>query len=73
MLRRGEEQYLFTGDLEKEGEAHLVEFYDLGEVYLYKAGHHGSKTSSSIDLLNEIKPNTSYLAHRRGCRCGRVL
>ena len=58
MLRRGEEQYLFTGDLEKDGEAKLVEFYDLGEVYLYKAGHHGSKTSSSMDLLNEIKPNT---------------
>ena len=59
MLRRGEEQYLFTGDLENEdgnAEDKLVENNDLGEVYLYKMGHHGSKTSSSMNLLNEIKP-----------------
>ena len=56
MLRRGDEQFLFTGDLEKEGEEHLAEFYDLGEVYLYKSGHHGSKTSNTLVLLEEIKP-----------------
>ena len=56
MLRRGDEQYLFTGDLEKEGEEYLIQNNELGDVYLYKAGHHGSKTSSSIDLLNIIKP-----------------
>ena len=59
MLRRGEEQYLFTGDLENEdgnAEDKLVENNDLGEVYLYKMGHHGSKTSSTMKLLNEIKP-----------------
>lgn len=52
--------YLFTGDLEKEGEESLVadekntEY--LTEVTLYKAGHHGSKTSSSDALLSKIKP-----------------
>ena len=56
MLRRGDEQFLFTGDLEKEGEEHLVQNNELGEVYLYKAGHHGSKTSSTMALLEKIKP-----------------
>ena len=56
MLRRGEEQYLFTGDLEGEGEEYLVQNNNLGKVYLYKAGHHGSKTSSSEELLSTIKP-----------------
>jgi beta-lactamase superfamily II metal-dependent hydrolase len=56
MLRRGDEQFLFTGDLEKNGEEHLVEMNELGEVYLYKAAHHGSKTSNTLGLLEEIKP-----------------
>ena len=59
MLRRGEEQFLFTGDLEGEGEKLLVENNNLGEVYLYKLGHHGSKTSSSMQLLNVIKPKVA--------------
>ncbi len=48
--------YLFTGDLEKEGEEHLVEYNELPHVVLYKAGHHGSKTSSNDVLLKEITP-----------------
>ena len=63
MLRRGEEQFLFTGDLENEGKAeeYLVENNKLGEVYLYKLGHHGSKTSSSEALLSEIKPQVAVV------------
>lgn len=51
--------YLFTGDLEKGGEKSLVEKNGdaLGKVALYKAGHHGSKTSSSEDLLSIIQPD----------------
>ena len=59
--------FLFTGDLEKEGEERLVEYYShpsnskseydvLPEVDFYKAGHHGSGTSSSEKLLSAIKP-----------------
>lgn len=53
----GDYNYLFTGDLEEEGEEHLVQMNDLPEVDLYKAGHHGSKTSSSEALLSVIKPD----------------
>ena len=49
-------RYLFTGDLEKDGEESLAESNNLGTVKLYKAGHHGSRTSSSEKLLAAIKP-----------------
>ena len=54
--------YLFTGDLEEDGEESLVDTYlaengkNLPEVVLYKAGHHGSKTSSSSKMLEVISP-----------------
>ncbi len=56
MLTYGENHYLFTGDLEKEGEEALVARNELPHVALYKAGHHGSKTSSTEALLEKISP-----------------
>ena len=50
--------FLFTGDLEAEGEEYLLELNSLPKVDLYKAGHHGSKTSSTPDLLKAINPTT---------------
>ena len=60
---RGEDvhNFLFTGDLEKEGEEALAEYYQshegLGHVDLFKGGHHGSKTSSNDCLLDLITPD----------------
>jgi len=56
-----EKQFLFTGDLEREGEDLLVEFYDtnhggLGHCVLYKGGHHGSNTSTGEKLMAAITP-----------------
>ena len=56
MLNQGDNHYLFTGDLEKAGETSLAENNSLPECVLYKAGHHGSKTSSNDVLLSVIKP-----------------
>lgn len=56
MFHHGDRQFLFTGDLEKEGEEKLAEKYDFTQVELYKAGHHGSRTSSNECLLKEIQP-----------------
>ena len=52
----GDSNILLTGDLEKEGEEKLIELNSLPKVELYKAGHHGSKTSSSTALLDVIDP-----------------
>lgn len=49
---------LFTGDLEADGEARLATLNTLPQVDLYKAGHHGSKTSSTDALLSVIRPRT---------------
>lgn len=55
-FHHGSRKFLFTGDLEHEGEEKLAEFYDFSQVELFKAGHHGSPTSSTNVLLQEIKP-----------------
>ena len=50
---------LFTGDLEEDGETYLVNLNpSLPKMDLYKAGHHGSKTSSSNTLMEKIQPKT---------------
>ncbi len=57
MLNQGDKHFLLTGDLEEDGEEKLVEYNEqLPEVELFKAGHHGSKTSSNDCLLSVIKP-----------------
>lgn len=52
-------RYLFTGDLEEDGEKDLVtkNSATMGKTRLYKAGHHGSKTSTSQELLDVIDPD----------------
>lgn len=56
LFTQGDNHYLFTGDLEKEGEASLVESNALPEVELFKGGHHGSYTANTDALLSVIKP-----------------
>ena len=76
-LASGNKHYLFTGDLEESGESRMVDYYQnsansksefdiLPKVEIYKAGHHGSKTSSSAKLLQVIQPE--YVAVC--CCCG---
>ena len=51
---------LFTGDIEKEAESLL-----LGksiDVDVIKIPHHGSKTSSSLDFINEVSPDISIIS-----------
>ena len=62
----GDRKFLFTGDLEKEGEQKLVAKNNLGQVELYKAGHHASKTSSTNALLNVIKPKVCVVTCSAG-------
>ena len=61
MFHQGDRNFLFTGDLEHNGEERMVEYYaenhgGLPHCVLYKGGHHGSKTSSTTALLNAITP-----------------
>ena len=57
LFTQGDNNFLFTGDLEELGEKSLVEQNpSLPHCKLYKAGHHGSKTSSHNVLLSKISP-----------------
>lgn len=58
MLEQGSNNYLFTGDLEKEGESSLVDSNTLPKVQLFKGAHHGSYTANTDKLLNVIQPET---------------
>lgn len=60
MINQGSNHYLFTGDLETKGEEKLLEYNTLPKITLFKAGHHGSGTSSTEALLSKIQP--SYIA-----------
>lgn len=69
LLSQGENHYLFTGDLEKLGEESLVEKNPtLPKCKLFKAGHHGSNTSSNTVLLEKIKPDIVCVC----CCCGNM-
>jgi len=56
MLTHDDKHFLLTGDLEEKGEEYLVQYNTLPQVEFFKAGHHGSKTSSNECLLTKIKP-----------------
>lgn len=56
LLTHGTRNFLFTGDLEEDGEESLVNSNNLPQVELFKAGHHGSNTSNTTKLLSKIKP-----------------
>ena len=57
-LKFHDQTFLFTGDLEKEGEESLLKLNNLSKINVFKAGHHGSNTASNQDLLEIIQPDT---------------
>ena len=63
MFNYNNHHFMMTGDLEEKGEEAMAAYYDksslektLPHVDLFKAGHHGSKTSSNKVLLDLITP-----------------
>lgn len=53
----GERSFLFTGDAENEGEELLLKYSGNNlRCDVFSAGHHGSKTSNSLELLQAARP-----------------
>ncbi|WP_246879925.1 DNA internalization-related competence protein ComEC/Rec2 [Bacillus suaedae] len=61
---------LFTGDLEEEGEKGLLNRYPNLQVDLLKVGHHGSKTSTTEALLEQLKPKGALISVGRNNHYG---
>ena len=49
-------ELLFTGDIEKEVEKYLIDNNINVKADILKVGHHGSKTSSTMQFLERINP-----------------
>jgi len=62
----GKTSFMFTGDLPQAGEDYLVGL-DGATLHadVLKAGHHGSKNSSSAAFISDVNP--SYAVFSRGC------
>jgi competence protein ComEC len=64
----GQTTILLTGDAEEEAEAGFAS--SAHDVDVYKVGHHGSITSTTIDLLNLITPEYAVISAGFGNRHG---
>ena len=58
----GEFDVLITGDMGGDVEQLLLEHVQLPHVELMVAGHHGSKYSTSSELLSAIQPETAVIS-----------
>ena len=58
LLSFEEYDILITGDMTSQEERQLLRKYDFPDVEVLFAGHHGSKHSTSEELLEEILPET---------------
>ena len=55
-------KFLFMGDASVNREKDILNKYNLNNIDFLKAGHHGSKTSSSKKFIDEIKPKYSVIS-----------
>ena len=62
--------FLFMGDASVEVEKDLIERYNLENIDVLKVGHHGSKTSSSKEFIDEINPKYSIISVGKNNRYG---
>ena len=62
LMSLGECDILVTGDMSIESEYRLLEKYDLPDLEVLVAGHHGSKYSTSEALLQTTQPETVLIS-----------
>ena len=63
-------KFMFMGDASTTTEHEILNDYNLPDIDVLKVGHHGSKTSSSIEFINEINPKYSIISVGKKNRYG---
>lgn len=53
---------LITGDRSSSGERKLLKFADLPDLEILVVGHHGAKSSTSLELLKETAPDIAIIS-----------
>ena len=61
---------LFTGDASIKSEEYILNNYNIKSIDILKLGHHGSRTSTSEDLLEKTKPKLALISCGRNNRFG---
>jgi competence protein ComEC len=61
-IEYGHVSFLFTGDLERDGEAALLASGKDLRATILKVGHHGSKTSSGRSFLEAVQPKYAIIS-----------
>jgi competence protein ComEC len=66
----GKDAFLSTGDAEIDAENYIVSTGKIIKSNLLKAGHHGSRTSSSPKFLSKVSPDTVLISVGKGNQFG---
>ena len=62
LLKYKDYSLVFTGDADAEIESKILQHYDLAPCNFLKAGHHGSKTSSSDKFIKTLRPQITAIS-----------
>jgi beta-lactamase superfamily II metal-dependent hydrolase len=70
VLVYGESEYLLTGDISKDVEIEILNREENLDIDVLKVGHHGSSTSTSVELLSATTPEISIISAGKNNRYG---
>ena len=63
-------RFMFMGDASVTTEKEILDKYNISNIDVLKVGHHGSKTSSGKEFINEINPKYSVISVGKNNRYG---
>lgn len=63
-------KFVFMGDAGVEKEKDILEKYNVSKINVLKIGHHGSKTSSDKNFIDEMNPKYSVISVGKNNRYG---
>lgn len=69
-LSFGEVSFLFTGDIGREAEGDILKRKADVRADILKVGHHGSRTSTSAEFLEQVKPKVAVIQSGRNNEYG---
>ncbi len=62
VLKHGMVSYYFTGDIEEYYESQMARHIDSNAINILKVPHHGSKTSSTQQLISAARPDLAIIS-----------